>query len=83
MFLLHHNASPHGSAQTQDAMKILKFTVVQHPSYRPDLAPPDFWLFPKLKVTLKGQHFFYRMPKLRQLCANGSAANQKLSSWTE
>jgi histone-lysine N-methyltransferase SETMAR len=59
MFLLHHgNTRPHCSAQTQDATKILKFTVVQHPSYSPDLAPSDFWMFPKLKKTLlKGQHF--------------------------
>jgi len=58
MFLLHHdNARPHCSAQTQDAMTSLKFTVVPHPPYSPDLAPSDFWLFPKLKETLKGQHF--------------------------
>jgi len=80
--LLHHdNTRPHCSAQTQDAMTSLKFTVVPHPPYSPDLAPSDFWLFPKLKETLKGQ--LHRMPKLRQLCANGSAPNQKLSSWTE
>jgi len=58
MFLLHHdNARPHCSAQTQDAMTSLKFTVVPHPPYSPDLAPSDFWLFPKLKEMLKGQHF--------------------------
>ena len=57
-FLLHHNnARPHCSAQTQDTMTCLKFTVVPHPSYSPDLVPSDFWLFPKLKGTLKGQHF--------------------------
>jgi len=38
-------------------MTSLKFTVVPHPRYSPDLAPSDFWLFPKLKETLKGQHF--------------------------
>jgi len=38
-------------------MTSLKFTVVPHPPYSPDLAPSDFWLFPKLKETLKGQHF--------------------------
>jgi len=56
-FLLHHNARPHCSAQTQDAMISLKFSVVLHPPYSPDLAPSDFWLFPKLKEMLKGQHF--------------------------
>jgi hypothetical protein len=38
-------------------MTCLKFTVAPRPSYSPDLAPPDFWLFPELKETLKGQHF--------------------------
>ena len=57
-FLLHHdNARPHCSAQTQDAMTSLKFTVVPNPPYSPNLAPSDVWLFPKLKETLKDQHF--------------------------
>jgi len=57
-FLLHYdNARPHCSAQTQDAITSLKFTVVPHSPYSPDLAPSDFWLFPKLKETLKGQKF--------------------------
>jgi histone-lysine N-methyltransferase SETMAR len=57
-FLLHHDhAWPHCSVQTQDAMRSLKFTAVAHPPYSPDLAPSDFWLFPELKETLKGQHF--------------------------
>jgi len=76
-FLLHHNnARPHCSAQTQDAMTSLKFKVVPHPPYSPDLAPSDFWLFPKLKETLKGQHF-------SSDAEVEAAANQKLSSWTE
>jgi len=28
-----------------------------HPSYSPDLAPCDFFLFPKLKLKLKGHRF--------------------------
>jgi len=57
-FLLHHvNASSHCSAQTQNVMISLKFTVAPHPPYSQDLAPSDLWLFPKLKETLKGQHF--------------------------
>jgi len=30
---------------------------VPHPPYSPDLAPADFFLFPKLKTTLKGRRF--------------------------
>jgi len=32
-------------------------TVVPHPPYSPDLAPSDFFLFPKMKIKLKGQRF--------------------------
>ena len=30
---------------------------MDHPPYSPELAPCDFWLFPKLKSALKGQRF--------------------------
>jgi hypothetical protein len=30
---------------------------VDHLLYSPDLAPADFWLFPKLKSVLKGKRF--------------------------
>jgi hypothetical protein len=30
---------------------------LDHPPYWPDLAPCDFWLFPKLKTALKGHRF--------------------------
>ena len=29
----------------------------EHPAYSPDLAPSDFFLFPKIKEILKGRHF--------------------------
>ena len=32
-------------------------TVLPQPPYSPDLAPADFFLFPKLKSTPKGRHF--------------------------
>ena len=31
--------------------------VLNHPLYIPDLAPVDFFLFPRLKSTIKGVHF--------------------------
>ena len=30
---------------------------VPHPPYSPDLAPCDFWLFPKFKKNLRGSRF--------------------------
>jgi hypothetical protein len=35
-------------------------TVLEHPPYLPDLAPCNFYLFPKIKSVLKGTHFFSR-----------------------
>jgi len=35
----------------------LKFEVLSHPLYSPDLAPSDFNFFPHLKGDLKGIHF--------------------------
>ena len=32
-------------------------TTVPHPAYSPDLAPCDFYMFPKMKLRLKGRHF--------------------------
>jgi hypothetical protein len=29
-------------------------TALDHPPYSPDLAPADFWLFPKVKLAMKG-----------------------------
>ena len=34
-----------------------QITVLEHPAYSPDLAPNDFFLFPKIKKILKGRHF--------------------------
>jgi hypothetical protein len=31
--------------------------VIPHPPYSPDLAPCDFFLFPKIKLKLKGHRF--------------------------
>jgi hypothetical protein len=31
--------------------------VIPHPPYSPDLAPCDFFLFPKMKLKLKGRRF--------------------------
>jgi hypothetical protein len=30
---------------------------MDHPPYSPDLGPCKFWLFPKLKIALKGLRF--------------------------
>jgi len=34
-----------------------QITVLEHPAYSLDLVSNDFFLFPKIKETLKGRHF--------------------------
>jgi histone-lysine N-methyltransferase SETMAR len=31
--------------------------ILPHPRYSPDLVPSDFYLFPKLKIKLRGRRF--------------------------
>ncbi|GFS17589.1 histone-lysine N-methyltransferase SETMAR [Elysia marginata] len=53
--ILHHdNARPHKSRQTEEALHKMNFVVLPHPSYSPDLAPSDSYLFRKLKEHLRG-----------------------------
>ena len=55
--LLHDNAPAHTSAIVTAFLKKEKVTVLPHPPYSPDLAPCDFFLFPKLKAFLAGQKY--------------------------
>ena len=47
----------HTARATIDALEMLKFEVLSHLPYNPDLAPSDFHFFPLLKRDLKGTHF--------------------------
>jgi len=47
----------HAALLTQWFLTDNNMTVVLHPPHSPDLAPSDFFLFPKLKMKLKGQRF--------------------------
>jgi len=57
ILLLHDSARPHNARASIDALETLKFEVLSHPPYSPDLAPSDFHFFPHLKSDLKGTHF--------------------------
>ena len=58
IWVLHHdNAPAHSSFLVRKFLVKNKMTVVPQPPYSPDLAPADFFLFPKLKSTLKGRRF--------------------------
>ena len=68
---LHDNAPAHTSAIVTVFLKKEKVTVLPHLPYSPDLAPCDFFLFPKLKAFLAGRKYQSRQ-------ALGSAIHQYL-----
>jgi len=57
-WILHHdNALAHDALRVREFLAKNSITKMDNPPYSPDLAPCDFWLFPKLKIALKGQRF--------------------------
>ena len=57
-WMLHHdNAPAHTALSVRQFLAKKNIPVLPHPPYSPDLAPCDFYLFPKLKLKLKGHHF--------------------------
>jgi len=57
-WMLHHdNVLAYVSFIIRIYLAKHQISVVPHPPYSLDLAQVDFFLFPKLKTTLKGYHF--------------------------
>ena len=65
--LLHDNAPAHTATLLTRFYAENKITVLSHPPYSPDLAPADYFLFPKLKLKMKG-HFFDDIPAIQRAC---------------
>jgi hypothetical protein len=63
---LHHdNAPAHSPHLSQSFLAKHGIPVVRQAPYSPDMAPYDFWLFPKLKRPLKGSRFDNREDIMR------------------
>jgi transposase len=56
-FLMHDNASPHNATTVKQFLAKKSVTVLYYPSYSPDLAPADCFLFSDVKSNLKGRRF--------------------------
>ncbi|KAJ4432217.1 hypothetical protein ANN_20833, partial [Periplaneta americana] len=55
---LHHDNTPaHLSLLVSERLAQDKISVLPQPQYSPDLAPEDFYLFPKVESLLKGRRF--------------------------
>jgi hypothetical protein len=64
-WLLHHNNVPcHAVLSVREFLAKHSIPMVPHLPYSPDLAPCDFFLFPRLKSTLKGKRF-QDVPKIQ------------------
>lgn len=57
MILHHDNASSHTARQTKTFLSSQNVEILDHPPYSPDLSPNDFFTFPKIKQSLRGQRF--------------------------
>ena len=55
--ILHDNAQPHASGAVSEILEKYGWQVLPQPPYTPDMSPPDFDLFPKLKKPLRGKRF--------------------------
>jgi hypothetical protein len=56
-WILHHNNAPAHDALNVQFLAKKSIMKLDNPPYSPDLAPCNFWLFPKLKTALKGHRF--------------------------
>ena len=73
--ILHDNASPHLGKAVTDLLSKYKWEVLLHTPYSPDMSPPDFDLFHKLKEPIHG----HRFPSLEEVSAAAAQAIQGLN----
>ena len=57
IMILHDNVSAHKTGAVTQYLSENRISTLPHPAYSPDLAPYDFWLFPKLKELLAGNKY--------------------------
>ena len=56
-FLHHDNCSSHTALSIKKYLQEKNLVALDHSPYSPDLAPNDFYLFPKVKKFMKGRRF--------------------------
>ncbi|KAJ4439394.1 hypothetical protein ANN_07516 [Periplaneta americana] len=73
-FLMHDNAPAHRAIIVKNFLARHNITALDHPPYSPDLSPPDYFLFPRLKSHLKGRRF-----NAEEVIANATRALRRVS----
>jgi predicted N-formylglutamate amidohydrolase len=81
---LHHdNAPAHSSQLIQTFLAKHNIPVFQQAPYSPDMASCDFWLFPRLKMQLKGTRFESRDDIIRNTTAKLYSIPEMLRTMAE
>jgi len=57
VLILHVNTRPNLGKDVRELLDGYSWQVLPHPPYSPDMSPPDFDLFPKLKINTRGVRF--------------------------
>ena len=57
VILQHDKSRPHVAKPAKTYMKTLKWEILPHPQYSPDIAPSDYHLFRSMQHGLVDQHF--------------------------
>ncbi|GJQ72117.1 hypothetical protein Trydic_g3213 [Trypoxylus dichotomus] len=57
VILQHDNARPHVAKPVKTQLETLKWEVLRHPPYSPDIAPSDHHLFHSMADSLPNQQF--------------------------
>ena len=57
VILQHDNARPHVAQPVKTYLETLKWEILPHPLYSPDIAPSDYHLFRSMTHGLAEQHF--------------------------
>ena len=57
MTSVRNNARPHLGKDVRELLDRYSWEVLPHPPYSPDMSPPDFDVFPKLKINMRGVRF--------------------------
>jgi len=53
----HDKSIPHVSVSKLQRLKVFGWNVLNHPSYFPDIAPTDYYLFRSLERSIHGMNF--------------------------
>ncbi|EGI63035.1 Mariner Mos1 transposase, partial [Acromyrmex echinatior] len=57
LILLHDDARPHVVKPVKKYLEGVKWEILLHPPYSPDIAPSDFHLFRSMQSALSGERF--------------------------